>query len=107
MDPLLAARHPGLFRERIEVHRVGPFRVRRPVVRACFFHVIALVAAAAALLAGAPRAAGALALASLAALAVVWAKWRFAPHRLPVVALVPWVLVRAWMRGWDRARRMT
>ena len=47
-----------------------------------------------------------LAVLALAALAVVWAKWRFAPLRLPVVALVPWVLVRAWMRGWDRAQRI-
>ncbi len=106
MDALLAARYPDFFRERIEVHRIGPFRIRRPVVRACFFHVVALVAAAAALLAGAPRAAGMLALASLAALALVWSKWRFAPLKLPVVVLVPWVLVRAWVWGWFRARRL-
>jgi hypothetical protein len=37
MDALLAARYPDLFRERIEVHRLGPFTIRRPVVRACFF----------------------------------------------------------------------
>ena len=106
MDALLAARYPELFRERIEVHRLGPFRIRRPVVRACFLHVVALVAAAAALLAGSPRAAAALALAALAALLVVWSKWRFAPLRLPVVVLVPWVLMRAWVRGWARAQRL-
>jgi glycosyltransferase involved in cell wall biosynthesis len=106
MDALLAARYPILFRERIEVHRLGPFKVRRPVVRACFFHVIALIAAAAALLAGQPRAAGVLALFALAALALVWSKWRFAPFKLPVVALVPWVMVRSWLWGWVRARRI-
>ena len=106
MDALLAARHPELFRERIEVHRLGPFRIRRPVVRACFFHVIAMVAAAAALLAGEERAALVFVLAALAALALVWSKWRFAPLKLPVVVLVPWVLVRAWVWGWVRARRV-
>jgi len=107
MDALLAARYPDLFRERIEVHVLGPFRIRRPVVRACFFHVVALVAAAAALLAGEEHAAGWLALAALAALVVVWSKWRFAPLKLPVVVLVPWVLVRAWLWGWVRARRFS
>jgi glycosyltransferase involved in cell wall biosynthesis len=106
MDALLAARHPDRFRERIEVHRLGPFRIRRPVVRACFFHVIALVAAAAALLAGQPGAAALFALLALAALVVVWSKWRFAPIKLPVVVLVPWVMVRAWLWGWVRARRL-
>jgi hypothetical protein len=76
------------------------------VVRACFFHVITVVAAAAALLAGESGAAAALALAALAALALVWSKWRFAPLKLPVVVLVPWVLVRAWLWGWVRARRI-
>ena len=106
MDALLAARYPDLFRERIEVHQLGPFRIRRPVVRACFFHVIAVVAAAAALLAGESGVAAALALAALAALALVWSKWRFAPLKLPVVVLVPWVLVKAWLWGWVRARRI-
>ena len=106
MDALLAARYPDLFRERIEVHQLGPFRIRRPVVRACFFHVIAVLAAAAALLAGESRAAAALAIAALAALALVWSKWRFAPLKLPVVVLVPWVLVKAWVWGWVRARRI-
>ena len=106
MDALLAARYPAEFRERIEVHRMGPFRIRRPIVRACIFHVIALVLAAAALLAGLPDVAAALGLAALAALIVVWSKWRFAPLRLPVAALVPWVMVRAQVRGWARARRL-
>ena len=106
MDALLAARYPDQFRQRIEVHRLGPFHIRRPVVRACFLHVIALTAAVAALFAGEPRVAGWLAVAALAALILVWSKWRFAPLRLPVVPLVPWVLVRARLRGWFRARRL-
>jgi len=106
MDALLALRYPDRFRERIEVHQLGPVRIRRPVVRACFFHVIAMVAAAAALLAGSPQAALVLVLAALAALLLVWSKWRFAPLKLPVVALVPWVMVRAWLWGWVRARRL-
>jgi glycosyltransferase involved in cell wall biosynthesis len=106
MDALLALRYPERFRERIEVHQLGPFKIRRPVVRACFFHVIALMAAAAALLAGSPGAALVLVLAALAALLLVWGKWRFAPLKLPVVVLVPWVMVRAWLWGWVRARRL-
>jgi glycosyltransferase involved in cell wall biosynthesis len=106
MDALLAARYPGPFRERIEVHQLGPFRVRRPIVRACVFHVIALVLAAAALLAGLPGVALVFALAGLLMLLLVWSKWRFAPLKLPVVALVPWVMVRAQVRGWSRARRI-
>ena len=106
MDALLAARYPEAFRERIEVHQLGPFRIRRPIVRACVFHVIALVLAAAALLAGLPGVALVLALAALLTLLLVWSKWRFAPLKLPVVALVPWVMVRAQVRGWSRARRL-
>ena len=106
MDALLAARYPEPFRERIEVHQLGPFRIRRPIVRACVFHVIALVLAAAALLAGLPGVALVLALAALLTLLLVWGKWRFAPLKLPVVALVPWVMVRAQVRGWSRARRL-
>jgi len=46
------------------------------------------------------------ALAALAALALVWSKWRFSPFKLPVVVLVPWVMVRSWLWGWVRARRV-
>jgi len=106
MDPLLARRHPRLFRQRIEAHRIGPLRIRRPVVRASFACVIATLAAGAAALAGSPRAAWMLFAVALAALLPVWAKWRFEAARLPVVALVPFVLVAAWVRGWLRARRM-
>jgi glycosyltransferase involved in cell wall biosynthesis len=106
MDPLLARRHPRRFTERIEVHSIGPFRIRRPVVRACFACVIALVLAAAALAAGAPRAAAAAGAVAGVALLPVWAKWRFAPWRLPVVVLVPFALVGAYVGGWFRARRI-
>jgi glycosyltransferase involved in cell wall biosynthesis len=103
MDPLLARRHPRLFRERIEVHRVGPFRVRRPIVRACA-GVVALTALAL-VLALTGRAAGAR-LAALGAIACwlpVWAKWRFSPARLPAALVVPFALMLALARGVPRA----
>ena len=50
MDPLLARRHPRLFEERIEVLTLGPFKLRRPFVRACMLFVIGLVVLAAGLL---------------------------------------------------------
>ena len=105
LDALLAARHPQQFRERIEVQRLGSWRMRRPVVRACVACVTALGAALVARIAGAERAA--LAFAALAALAFlpVWAKWRFNPLRLPVVLLVPFVMVYALLRGRLRVRR--
>jgi hypothetical protein len=37
--------------------------------------------------------------------AVVWAKWKFDPVRLPVYLLVPFVLVRAVVRGYGRVNR--
>lgn len=102
MDALLAARHPRLFRERIEVHRLGPWKVRRPIVRACVCLVAAVVAAGAAALLRLPRVAWPLlALAGLA-FVPIWAKWRFEPRRLPVFLLVPFALVIALLRG--RAR---
>ena len=52
MDALLAARHPRAFRERIEVHRLGPLRVRRPIVRACVFATAAALASGAAFATG-------------------------------------------------------
>jgi GDP-L-fucose synthase len=92
MDPLLAARHPERFHDRIEVHRLGPFRVRRPIVRFCLACVAALLAAAIASLAGAPWVAVPLLVVAALALAGVWAKWRFDPRRLPVLPVVPFVL---------------
>src|SRR5204862_7448219 len=89
MDPLLAARHPQRFRERIEVHRLGPLRVRRPIVRACFASLASLGAAAIAALLGRYGLAAAFVGLAAAALVPLWAKWRFDPRRLPVLPLVP------------------
>ena len=105
MDPLLERRHPKRFRERIEVHRAGPFVVRRLFVRACFAYLIALAASVAALVLG-ERATAALALVIAAAtLLAVWAKWRFEPLRLPVIPLVPFVLALSLIRGLRPRRR--
>src|SRR5262245_20624157 len=99
MDALLAARHPVRFRDRIEVHRMGPFTIRRPIVRAASACVLALVAALAAWLLKAPSlVVPFLVLAGLAFLPI-WAKWRFDVLRLPVVLLVPFALVVALARG--------
>jgi len=106
MDPLLAARHPDAFRDHIEVHALGALRVRRPIVRACFAFVVALVAAAVATLAGSLVVGGGLALVAAGALLTVWAKWRFDPRRLPVLPIVPFVLVAALLRGRRRAQRL-
>ncbi len=106
MDALLARRHPRLFRERIEVHRVGPFRVRRPIVRACTGVVLALALAAALIVAGhGPQALPLLAIAMLLEL-VVWAKWRFHPLRLLPALLVPFALTLALVRGHARVARL-
>lgn len=102
MDALLRTRWPRRYRERIEIHRLGPFRVRRPIVRACFAHVIAVLAAVALALARMSTAAWiALAVAALA-FVPVWAKWRFELRRLPVFVLVPWVLTGSYLRGFTR-----
>lgn len=106
MDALLAKRYPKLFHDRIEIHRVGPFTVRRPIVRASYVFAGALFAAAVAGLAGWRLAAlAALAVAGLAFLPI-WAKWRFDPVRLPVYLLVPFALVAALARGRARVRRL-
>ena len=104
MDALLEARHPILFRERIEVQHIGPFRLRRPIPRACLVFVAAVIAAAA--LGAFGFVDGAIALGVIAALALVpiWAKWRFDPLRLPVIAVLPFVMVVALWRGRSRAR---
>lgn len=103
MDALLESRHPQRFRERIEVHRLGPFVIRRPVVRASMLYVLALLIAAAMWLGGLPGTAAWFAGVALIALMVVWAKWRFDPLRLPVCLVVPFVLIAAYLRG--RSRR--
>jgi len=106
MDALLERRHPRLFRERIESHRVGPLRVRRPIVRACVGVVMALLLAAALVVAGrGPQAVPLLAIAAALEL-VVWSKWRFHPLRLLPALLVPFVMTIALLRGQARAARM-
>jgi glycosyltransferase involved in cell wall biosynthesis len=103
MDPLLARRHPDRFRDRIESHRLGPFRLRRPIVRASLAYAAALLAAGVALAAGARGAAVLLAALAAAALVPIWAKWSFDPRRLPLVPIVPFALLAALLRGQRRA----
>jgi hypothetical protein len=106
MDALLAARHPRLFRERVEVHRLGPFRIRRPIVRAAW--VCVLAAYGALIAAGFGRGDLARILLAVAGVAFlpIWAKWRFHPLRLPVALLVPFALTSALVRGgfWARGQ---
>lgn len=104
MDALLAARHPQLFHERIEVHRFGPLQVRRPIVRACVGAVLFGTAALVALALGQSATAGALGIAFALLCLPLWAKWGFDPRRLPVVPLVPFVLVASLVRGSMRTR---
>jgi glycosyltransferase involved in cell wall biosynthesis len=104
MDALLRQRHPDRFHDRIEVARAGPFRFRRPFVRACHAYVLALLAAIIAVIAGEEGImAWFLVIAGLT-LVAVWAKWGFSPPRLLVLPVVPLVLVVAEARGWLRAR---
>jgi glycosyltransferase involved in cell wall biosynthesis len=104
MDALLAARHPGRFRDRIEVHRLGPFRVRRPIVRAAWVCALATVAALAAVAVGRREMAPAFVILAAAAFLPIWGKWRFSPLHLPAALLVPFALVAALVRGWLRVR---
>jgi len=104
MDALLAARHPRLFRERVEVQQVGPFRMRRPIPRASLAFVLALAAALGLGLLGFVDASIALVVLAAFALIPIWAKWGFDPRRLPVVMLLPFVMVAALWRGRGRAR---
>jgi len=105
MDPLLAARHPELFRERIEVHRLGPFKVSRPIVRSCYGIVMCELGALVALALGAASRAMLLAIvAAVLHLPLVF-KWRSRLWRLPVIPLVPWVMVAALVQGRMQATR--
>lgn len=106
MDPLLQRRHPRRFRERIEVARVGPFRVRRVVLRASFAYLIALAAGAAAWLLGEEGLAAVFLIAAALALLPLALKWRFRPARLLLAPAVPFVLAAALLRGTARARRL-
>ena len=99
MDPLLAKRHPRLFRERIEIHRLGPFRIRRPIVRASWVCVLMVAAALAAPLFGRPTWTASFLAIAIVAFLPIWAKWRFDPLRLPVALVVPFALVASWIRG--------
>ncbi len=105
MDALLRERHPRRYRERIEVHRLGPLRVRRPIVGAS----VAVVAGAVLVPLLAALGYGTAARVGLAAIGLlllsIWAKWRFDPRKLPLVPLVPFVLVASSLRGRARARR--
>jgi glycosyltransferase involved in cell wall biosynthesis len=104
MDALLQSRHPELFRQRIEVHRIGPFTVRRLFVRACFGYALALAAAAVAVLAGESGLAVMFGAVAAGAFLAIWAKWRFDLPRFPVIALAPFVLIWSYARGRFRRR---
>ncbi|HYM80020.1 MAG TPA: glycosyltransferase family A protein [Candidatus Limnocylindria bacterium] len=106
MDALLRTRFPHRFRERIEVHFLGPFRIRRPIVRACFAYVAGFSGALiCALTRQAQPAWLCFGLTGLAFLPV-WAKWRFEVRRLPVFLLVPFVLVWSYLLGFTRLRSL-
>jgi GT2 family glycosyltransferase len=104
MDALLRARHPRLFRERIEVHAVGPVQIRRPLVRAAWLYVAALAFAVIGAATHGPWTLGAGIVAALC-LVPFWAKWRFHPARLPVLPFVPLVLVYSLGAGYARSAR--
>jgi glycosyltransferase involved in cell wall biosynthesis len=105
MDPLLARRHPRAFREEIEVVALGPFRIRRPFVRACAAYAISLAACVAATALGEPGVASWFAATAILSLLAVWSKWGFAPARLPLMPVVPLILLGSLARGGRRARR--
>ncbi len=106
LDPLLEHRHPRLFAQRIDVQRVGPFRVRRPLVRACTGIVLCAVLAAGMALAGRTDAARVAVLLALALHLPLWAKWRCSPLHLPAVLVAPWAMTLALARGTARAARL-
>jgi glycosyltransferase involved in cell wall biosynthesis len=106
MDGLLAARFPKEFAAHIEVHRLGPLTVRRPIVRGCQVAALSSMLALACLAAGLRPVAQCLAAVAALGFAVVWAKWRFDPRRLPIVLMVPFVMVWALGRGRRRAARL-
>jgi glycosyltransferase involved in cell wall biosynthesis len=102
MDAVLRRRHPKRFRSRIEIARIGPFLVRRPLVRACVGYVVAVVSAVAALALNQRGLAWVCAAIASLLLLPVWAKWRFSLSRLILLPLVPFVIVTALARGYLR-----
>ncbi len=106
MDALLRARHPRLFRERIEMHAAGRFRIRRPLVRAAWLYVAALAFTAIGIATHRPWTLSAGIVAALC-LVPFWAKWRFHPARLPVLPFVPLVMVYSLAAGRARIGRAT
>ncbi len=106
MDPLLQRRDPERFRERIEVHRVGPLVVRRPLVRAAWLATLGAAATPFALT-GLLRVPPIVPIAAYAlGAAVFWAKWRFGPAFLPVALIGPFVALTALLRGTFRVWMM-
>ena len=103
MDPLLSARHPASFRNEIEVARWGPFRIRRPFVRACAGFLVGAAASLSLFLLGEPGLAVWFASLTAMLLIVIWAKWRFEPRYLVAAVAVPVVLFLALWRGRRRA----
>ncbi len=104
MDPLLAARHPKAFRDEIEIVRLGPFRFRRPFVRACAAYAASVGGAVGAAVIGEGGVASFFLLLAALSLAAVWSKWSFHPARLPLLPFVPFVLLLSLARGRHRAR---
>jgi hypothetical protein len=103
MDPLLAARHPSLFRERIEVHRVGPLKIRRPIVRSSVASIACAMLALAALALRRDEAARSLLAGAVLFTLPLAFKWRSRWWAVPVAVVVPWVLVASLWRGRGRA----
>jgi len=106
MDALLAKRYPALFRERIEIHELGPLKIRRPIIRASVVYLIGLAIALAGFLAARPILPWIGVAAAAAAFLPIWAKWRFDLKRLPVFLLVPFALLLALLRGKARVRKL-
>lgn len=104
MDALLAARHPERFRDRIEVHRIGAWRIRRPIVRACVLAVIAAGAALVAFAAGQPRIAAGFAIVFALLCGLLLGQVALRPGSAPAHAARP---VRHVLRtaAWSAARR--
>ena len=82
--------------------RLGPFRLRRVVLRAAFGYLIALAAALAAFAIGERGLAASLVVVAAALLLPLGAKWGFHPMRWPLIPIVPFVLAASYLRGRSR-----